>query len=149
MRLSDEAIVELFFDVGRLNRSYSERVYGCTNPYKGQLRCLLFLAEAGEVSQKELAEQLSVRQSSASDILSKLEKKGLTRRIPSETDRRVSLISLTEQGVQEAERIRKSRARVHSEMLTDLNETEKEQLYLALQKIKQYYLSKKETDHDK
>ena len=90
-----------------------------------------------------------MRQSSASDILSKLEKKGLTRRIPSETDRRVSLISLTEQGVQEAERIRKSRARVHSEMLTDLNETEKEQFYLALQKIKQYYLSKKETDHDK
>lgn len=146
MNIQDETIVELFFDVGRLNRSYSERVYGNANPYKGQLRCLLFLASVGEASQKELAQLLSVRQSSASDILSKLEQKGLTKKITSKEDKRVSLISLTEKGLQEVEKIRKDRAKVHSEMLTDLNETEKENLFLALQKIKRYYLSKKESD---
>ena len=38
--LTDEAIVELFFDVGRLNRRYSELMYGRLNPFRGQYRCL-------------------------------------------------------------------------------------------------------------
>lgn len=144
MNINDEEIVELFFDVGRLNLSYSESKYGNVNPYKGQSRCLLFLDRNGSINQKDLAEQLSVRQSSVSDILSKLEQKGFIKKTPSDKDKRITLISLTDKGKEEVVRIRKDRAKAHSEMLTDLNEKEKESFFTILQKIKNFYLSKEE-----
>lgn len=144
MNINDEEIVNLFFDVGRLNLSYSEKIYGKENPYRGQSRCLLYLDRNGSINQKDLAEQLSVRPSSVSDILSKLEQKELIQKTPSETDKRITLITLTDKGREEVKRIRKDRAKTHTEMLTDLTETEKENFFIILQKIKNFYRSKEE-----
>lgn len=146
MNINDEEIVELFFDVGRLNLSYSEMNYGNVNPYKGQSRCLLYLDRNGSINQKDLAEQLSIRPSSVSDILSKLEQKGFIQKTPSDTDKRITIITLTDKGTEEVKRIRKDRAKAHKEMLTDLSESDKESFYAILQKIKNFYLTKeKET----
>ena len=142
MDLKDETIVELFFDVNRLNRHYSELTYGRLNPFRGQYRCLFMLDDTGSINQKELAILLGIRQASLSDLLLKLEQKQLIKRCVSEKDRRVSLVSLTDSGKTEVKKIRRARAKTHSEMLSGLTPEEKESLFTALQKMKHYYTSK-------
>lgn len=144
MDLKNEDIVELFFDVNRLNRRFSEKFYGSMTPFKGQYRCLFALDSVGSINQKDLAELLSIRPTSVSEILLKLEQKQLIKRVTSDKDKRISLVSLTDKGIKEVHKIRKDRARVHSEMLSDLTEDEKTYLFIALQKMKNYYISKEE-----
>ncbi len=150
MNVFDEDIVALFFDVGRLNRSYTERVYGSNHPFKGQYHCLFILEATGTINQKELAQLLYVRPTSVSEILVKLEQKNWIKRTQSPLDRRISLVSLTDEGREEVSKIRKVRAKAHSDMLSNLTEEEKQHLYTALQKMKDFYLSKKEdqTEND-
>lgn len=68
-------------------------------PYSGQGRVLKFLKLKSEFSQKELAELLGVRSQSLGELLAKLEKGGYVTRTPSEADRRVILVRLTEKGM--------------------------------------------------
>lgn len=64
-----------------------------------QNRALSLLVD-GPVSQKELQEQLGVQPASVSELISKLEAKGLVERTRSDADRRVVMLSLTEAGKQ-------------------------------------------------
>lgn len=144
MNIKDEDIVSLFFDVTKLNRRYSEMRYRNMSPFKGQIHCLFLLESTGTVTQKELARLLNVRPASASELLVKLEQKGLIRRTPSEQDRRISLVSLTEEGQLQAQKSRRGRALAHREMLADLTDEEKEHFYTALQKIKNHYIHMEE-----
>ncbi len=68
------------------------------NPLRGQGRVLSILKMMSEISQKELAYLLDMRQQSLSELLQKLERSGLITRIPSEDDKRVYTITLTEKG---------------------------------------------------
>ena len=72
-------------------------------PYSGQGRVLKFLKLKPEFSQKELAELMGVRSQSLGELLAKLEKSGYVTRTPSETDRRVILVRLTEKGMSASE----------------------------------------------
>ncbi len=98
MDLKDEDVVGLFFEVMKLNRSYSENRYGNMDVFRGQYSCLFILERTGPVSQKKLADILRIRPSSVGEILAKLEAKGLICRTPSPEDGRVLLVSLTEEG---------------------------------------------------
>ena len=148
MILKDEEITDLFFEVTRLNRRFSQQAYGAMTPYRGQCRCLYLLDALGAANQKDLAASLSVRPASASEILLKLEQKGLIRREKASADKRSVFVSLTEAGRLEVQKIRKDRAKFHSEMLRSLSREEKDCFYSCLQKIKNDYLSReKETRH--
>lgn len=68
------------------------------NPLRGQGRVLSILKMMSKISQKELAYLLDMRQQSLSELLQKLERSGLITRIPSEEDKRVYVITLTERG---------------------------------------------------
>ena len=59
---------------------------------------LRVLLEHDGANQRELAEILDVRPSSMTEMLSKLEGKGLLRRMQDETDQRVMRVFLTEEG---------------------------------------------------
>ena len=142
MDIEDESVVELFFDVTRLNRRYSEMTYGRLNPFRGQYRCLFVLEEVGTINQKDLSALLAVRPASVSELLLNLEQKKLVKRITSEEDNRVSLVSLTELGRDEVKKIQKKRAQAHSEMLSGLTLEEKKGLFTALQKMKAFYTAK-------
>ncbi|TCL57689.1 DNA-binding MarR family transcriptional regulator [Kineothrix alysoides] len=64
----------------------------------GQGRILHILSERSELSQKELQEMLRVQPGSMSEILSKMESKGLVERIRDEEDKRKTQVRLTETG---------------------------------------------------
>lgn len=65
---------------------------------RGQGRVLAILKMQPEISQKELSYLLDMRPQSLGEFLSKLEKNGYITRTPSETDRRVMNIKLTQEG---------------------------------------------------
>ena len=68
------------------------------SPHQGQGRVLALLKLKPEVSQKELSTILDIRSQSLGELLAKLEHQGYITRTPSEEDRRVMNISLTEAG---------------------------------------------------
>ncbi|MGX6978020.1 MarR family winged helix-turn-helix transcriptional regulator [Vagococcus elongatus] len=67
----------------------------------GQGRILAFLKIKDGISTKELSYLLGIRVSSLNELLAKLEKSGYLYREPSEQDKRVMLIKLTEKGKSE------------------------------------------------
>jgi Transcriptional regulators len=73
------------------------------DPHRGQGRVLAILKLKNKVSQKELSSILDMRSQSLGELLAKLERKGYITRTPSENDRRVMEIQLTDIGMHEAE----------------------------------------------
>ncbi|MDE5898877.1 MAG: MarR family transcriptional regulator [Treponemataceae bacterium] len=65
---------------------------------RGQGRVVALLKVKPEISTKELAYLLGIRQQSLNELLNRLEKGGYAERVPSESDRRVMLVRLTEKG---------------------------------------------------
>lgn len=65
---------------------------------RGQGRVMAALTMQSEISTKDLSYLLGIRIPSLNELLNKLEKSGYIRRSPSEADKRVMLIQLTEKG---------------------------------------------------
>lgn len=65
---------------------------------QGQRRVLMILHERGSMQQRELQEYLGIQPGSMSELIGKLEQKGLLKRTLSEEDRRSRILTLTEQG---------------------------------------------------
>jgi DNA-binding MarR family transcriptional regulator len=70
---------------------------------RGQGRILAILKLQQEISQKDLTFLLDMRPQSLGELLFKLERNGYITRTPSETDRRVMNIKLTEEGIKATE----------------------------------------------
>lgn len=68
------------------------------DPTRGQGRVLAMLKMQPEITTKDLSYLLGIRQQSLNELLNKLEKAGYVTRTPSEADRRVMLVRLTEKG---------------------------------------------------
>ena len=140
--------VSRFFEATRLNRQYAARVYGDMGPISGQKGCLLVLRAAGEESQKEIARLLGIRSTSAGELLTKLEHKGLVERRASEDDRRVTLARLTDEGRTEADEIDRARAHAHCELVASLTPEETGEFTRLLDKVCVGYRSLlEELDH--
>lgn len=65
---------------------------------KGQGRVLALLKIQPEISTKDLTYLLGIRQQSLNELLNRLEKGGYVERRPSQTDKRVMMVYLTEKG---------------------------------------------------
>lgn len=144
MSCKNEEIVELFYEVDRLSRRFSQYRDGNPGTYNGQYRCLFLLENVGTISQKKLTDLLQIRSTSLSELLAKLEKKGFVQRTVSDQDKRTRFVSLTETGKKEVAGYHKSRAKIHEEMVAPLSEEEKKQFYDILFKIKNYYAAEEE-----
>lgn len=68
------------------------------NPHRGQGRVLAILKLKPVISQKELTYLLNMSKQSVAELVTKLEKNGYITREPSEDDKRVMTIRLTEEG---------------------------------------------------
>lgn len=71
------------------------------DPTRGQGRVLAMLKLQPQISTKDLSYLLGIRQQSLNELLGKLEKAEYVTRVPSESDRRVMLVTLTEKGRQQ------------------------------------------------
>ena len=97
---------------------------------RGQGKVMTILADHGSISQRHLQDMLHIQPGSLSEILSKLEAKGLLTRTRGE-DRRGNLLSITEEG----RRIAAGEDSSASDLFSALSESEQYQLRTLLQKL--------------
>ncbi len=103
-----QIIKDIVGSIRRLIRAVSidsvkmSRKFSLTAPQSGVMRSI---NSRGPISSAELSRELCVTPSNITGIIDRLEKKGLVSRIRKEDDRRVVLITLTENGVALAERL--------------------------------------------
>lgn len=90
---------------------------------------ILKILNEGDISQRELQEKLHIRPGSVSEILSKMEERGLLERQRDEEDRRQALLKITEDGRKAAESI------VPQEEEKILTEEEEAELKALLKKM--------------
>lgn len=117
-----------------------------------QKRILIVLNEIdGSITQRELTKHLGIQPGSASEVIAKLESEGYVERIPSETDRRTTDVTLTEAGKSAAAQARGERDGRHEQMFSCLSEEEKGQLLSLLEKVRKdwedRYQDRRESGH--
>lgn len=114
--------------IGKCNNHITHRGKG-----RGQGKVLKILARNGEISQKDLQDMLEIQSGSISEVLAKLEDKGMITRIKSEDDKRKVIVSITEAGKEKAASCGcKNRA---ERLYAGLTEEEKEELKFLLNKL--------------
>ena len=101
---------------------------------KGQGRVLTLLSLQPEISTKDLFYLLGIRQQSLNELLGKLETAGLVERKPSESDRRVMMVRLTEQGRERQQAAQARQDQLH-EIFSCLEDEEQENLADYLDRI--------------
>lgn len=82
-----------------IQRDFKTQISSVDLPFKvsgPRLRMLSTVSEAGKIRMNELAAKLDIQARTVTDFVDALEKDGLLIRIPDPTDRRATLIQLTE-----------------------------------------------------
>lgn len=100
-----------------------------------QLPVLAMLKDGGQLSQIELARQAKVEQPSMAQLLARMERDGLVRRMPDPNDRRSSLVSLTEEAERRLPAGREVLRQGNAEMTRGLSRAEVDQLVGLLRRV--------------
>lgn len=108
------------------------------NPHRGQGRILAILKLKPEISQKELTYLLNMSKQSAAELISKLEKSGYITREPAESDKRVLMIRLTDEGAKAADDVDSTPPET-TELLSCLSDDELQAFSEYLGRIIQQY----------
>jgi DNA-binding MarR family transcriptional regulator len=103
--------------------------------HPGQWRILSLLAAGNKVTQRELLDIVQIRAASLSELLTKLESKGLITRVKGEDDRRNVGVEITELGEMVIAEHAGSRQSISTELFSALSEEEQEQLAGLLSKL--------------
>ncbi|WP_179395090.1 MarR family winged helix-turn-helix transcriptional regulator [Lacticaseibacillus absianus] len=114
---------------------FSSRLDGPHTQERGQLRVLRLLATQGELTNADIVDALDIRPSSVSALVSKLEASGLITREPSATDKRVTLIQLTDQGRALIADSRDQKDKLSEALFASLDDSEQQQLAGLLRKL--------------
>jgi len=112
--VADESLSEAFWAVARQLRRQSMATVAPWDITPGQARALAMLShkELGHqesVRLSDLAEKLRIAARSTTEVVDGLQERALVERRPDPTDRRATLIVLTEEGDKVAEAIRQAR----------------------------------------
>lgn len=137
--MNRQKTVELFYTVVKQFHNAASNRDPKRSTRNGQNLCLYMIERHGTISQKRLAAELDIRATSLSETIARLEAKGLIQREPSAEDRRTFMISLTEAGMQEMDRIRKLRMADDVRLLAPLSDEEIETFHAILKKISDYH----------
>jgi len=103
--------------------------------------CVLQHAMAGQLTQKELAEQCDLDKTTMVSTIDDLEARGLAERRPSPTDRRARIIEVTPAGRKMVASGQRVVAGIYDEVLGTLPEGEREVLLAALTRLVEGRLS--------
>lgn len=109
--------------------------FGDRQRQPNQLRLLRLLDDKGELTNSDLVEALDIRPSSVSALVQKLEELGLLTRHESETDKRVQLIALTDDGRKFIETTGKLKTDLPDQIFAGLSEEEQVELLKLIDKL--------------
>lgn len=101
-----------------------------------QRRVLFLLREHGPVTQRQLLEEMGVRASSLSELLSKLEGKGYVKKEKSTADKRNYNVSITPEGIDALEELHRQHQAAMADLLSGLTPEERAQLSALLARLR-------------
>ncbi|MGI6205701.1 MAG: MarR family winged helix-turn-helix transcriptional regulator [Anaerovoracaceae bacterium] len=122
---------ELMFLLSRTVRT----LHGKPGRRPAQERVLHILKHHGSCSQKEIMEKLHLSQGTVSEMIIKLENRGLVEKKRDPEDGRRYLLSLTEKGAEQESRLHERNVNEDAAALECLTNSEKERLAKLLMKI--------------
>lgn len=96
--LTKHRLTEKFFDLTMLFYLEMQQKDAPSMLFQGQGNILMALGKNDHQSQKELSQNLHISAPSVNEFVNKLVKKGLVNKVKSSTDKRVSIVSLTDEG---------------------------------------------------
>lgn len=112
-----------------------------------QRRVLFFLHEHGPLTQRQILEEMGVRASSLSELLSKLEAKGYVKKEKSETDKRNYNVSITDEGIRALEEMHIKHQAAMSDLLSGFEPEERKQLAALLSKLHTLWSERDDDTH--
>lgn len=123
-----------------IQREFQSKLLALDTPYQltgPRIRVLSVVAETGKIRMNELAAKLGVKARTVTDFVDALEQDKLLIRIPDPTDRRATLIQLTELAQTSIEEVLAFQSKVADEVLENLSLEQRKQFFeLLLQLIK-------------
>jgi DNA-binding MarR family transcriptional regulator len=132
-----DSLGEVFWAVARRLRAASMAAYAAYDVTPSQVRAIRVLAAHGGVRAKELAEHLRIAPRSATEVVDALEAKGLVSRSPDPSDRRATVVALTEQGHALSEDVRRARGVESERMFQRLTTSDRADLARLLGKLQE------------
>lgn len=105
----------------------------------GQQFILSALYREGDMTQKDLLARTRTTSASLSEMVSKLETKGLIERTRVDKDRRQALLSLTQEGQKQAQAVQESVGSFEAQALTILSDEEKATLCEYLDRLVEHW----------
>lgn len=128
-----------------IQRDFKTQISSVDLPFKisgPRLRMLSTVSEAGRIRMSELASKLDIQARTVTDFVDALEKDGLLIRIPDPTDRRATLIQLTELAQSHLNKALEQQAIIAEQLIQNLTaEQRKELMELLLHLINDKDLS--------
>ncbi len=125
---ASEVVSTLIATSHRLRRVLNTRlsrqpgVIGLSGP---RLRLLLAVEEAGRLRMGDLAEDLGVTARTVTTLVDALEREGLLVRLPDATDRRATLLALTEKAQTQFEQVRRIQMDLGEEFVAPLDQEQR------------------------
>lgn len=116
-------------------RDISQTMLALYEGRSSQKRVLIILSESGDISQRELTVRLGIKPASVSELLARLEDNRMVTREASKADRRIQIISLTDEGRQLAAALKSQRQKRHERMFDALSDDEKQAFLSYLERI--------------
>ena len=101
----------------------------------GQIPVLIALSKSGDLSQKELTRLSEVEQPTMANLLARMERDGLVKRITDPEDRRNNLVSLTPKGIAAVPHVAASLEDINNQAYTSFTEEEKATFTRLLQRL--------------
>lgn len=109
-RDGEETLAEAFWSVMRILRLATHAAVAPLGLTPGQARAVTSLARHGRMRLSELSERLHIAPRSTTEVVDALEADGFVVREPDETDRRATLVVLTDHGAQVGRQLSQARA---------------------------------------
>lgn len=103
----------------------------------GQHRVLSTLSRRGSMPQRDLLEEMGLARATLSELLTRLEEKGLIERVRSKADRRAIVVSLTKKGKAASEKAINIESDIADEAFAPLSAAQKDEMKSMLDAILQ------------
>ncbi|GGH20434.1 putative HTH-type transcriptional regulator YdgJ [Paenibacillus segetis] len=135
---------DLLYLLMHLNKHIATRFEQCAGVSPNRLELLCKLT-GGQISQSELQKAVSIDPAAVTRHVQQLEAEGILQRTRCESDNRITLVQLTEEGKSKVAMFKTEKDRFLEELQVNLTESERLGLIQALQKLNSQIHQMKET----
>jgi len=132
----EESLADVFWTVARRLRHGNRQTLAPFDLAPSQSRALRVLMRHGAMRLSGLSEQLGIAARSATEVVDALEQRGLVTRTPDTSDRRATLVDVTDAGRRLMKRIRAARRDEADQVFEALDEADRADLLRILRALR-------------